>query len=85
MARPTKTQVLTGEYSLNGSPHVNVATKSAIDLDTLEYTLDGSPWYGTEETSAPAPSWLASTTISPPRNGISPTIWSARTPIVAAR
>lgn len=53
MARPTKTQVLTGEYSLDGSPHVNVAAKSGIDLNTLEYSLDGSPWHGTEETSTP--------------------------------
>jgi hypothetical protein len=56
MARPTKTQVLTLEYSLDGSPHANVAAKSSIDVDNLEYSLDGSPWYGTEETSAPAPS-----------------------------
>lgn len=56
MARPTKTEVQTGEYSLDGSPAINVAAKSTVDLDTLEYSLDGSPWYGVEETSAPAPS-----------------------------
>lgn len=53
MARPTKTEVLTLEYSLDGSPHVNVAAKSTIDLDTIENSLDGSPWYGAEETSTP--------------------------------
>lgn len=53
MARPTKTQVQTGEYSLDGSPAINVAAKSTVDPDTLEYSLDGSTWHGTEET-APA-------------------------------
>lgn len=54
MALPTKTQVLTGEYSLDGSPAVNVAAKSTIDPNTLEYSLDGSPWWGVEETTTPA-------------------------------
>jgi hypothetical protein len=49
MARPTQTQVLTGEYSLDGSPWVHVASKDTIDLDTIEYSLDGSPWYGVEK------------------------------------
>jgi hypothetical protein len=54
MARPTKTQILTGEYSGDGSPWVDVAAKSGIDLDTLEFSLDGSPWYGIEDAAAVA-------------------------------
>jgi hypothetical protein len=53
MARPTKDQVLTGEFSSNGSPWVNVASNSSSDLDTLEFSLNGSPWYGVEDSAAP--------------------------------
>lgn len=54
MALPTKTEVQTGEFSADGSPAINVAAKSEIDTDTLEYSLDGSPWWGTEETAVVA-------------------------------
>jgi len=50
MALPTKTDVQTGQFSLNGSPWINVAANSSIDVNTLEFSLDGSPWNGVEET-----------------------------------
>lgn len=52
MALPTRDQILTGEYSLDGSPGIAVAAKSGIDLDSLEYSLDGSPWWGAEVSGA---------------------------------
>ncbi len=52
MARPTKIEILTGEFSDDGSPWINIGAKPAVDLDTLEYSDDGSPWYGVEEISA---------------------------------
>lgn len=52
MALLTKSQVLTNQYSLRGSPWSRVAAKSGINLDTLEYTLVGAPWYGVEEASS---------------------------------
>jgi hypothetical protein len=55
MALPTRDQVLTGEYSMDGSPAINVAAKSGIDADSLEYSLDGSPWWGTEVSAAASP------------------------------
>lgn len=52
MARPTKTEVLTGEFSLYGEPWIYVGAKSAVDVDTLEFSLFGEPWHGTEEAAA---------------------------------
>lgn len=49
MARPTRDTVLTGEFSLDGSPWVNVAASPTPDLDTLEYSVNGNPWYGVEQ------------------------------------
>ena len=53
MALPTKTEVLTGEFSGDGSPAINVAAKSTVDADTLEYSADGAPWWGVEDAGAP--------------------------------
>lgn len=49
MALPTITQVLTGEYSLDGSCHVNVTAKTGIDI--LQSSLDGSMWWGLSDLS----------------------------------
>lgn len=49
MALPTKSDVSTLAFSLDGSPWQKVAAKPGIELDTLEYSLDGSPWYGLED------------------------------------
>jgi len=48
----TKAEALTGQYSADGSPWVQVAVQAGIDVDTLEYSADGSPWYGLEEPTA---------------------------------
>lgn len=53
MALPTKTEVQTGQFSLDGSPNVNVSAKSAVDADTLEYSLEGSPWWTIDESTPP--------------------------------
>lgn len=44
MALPTRVQILTGEYSANGSPYVQTVSKSTINPSQLEYSADGSPW-----------------------------------------
>lgn len=51
MALPTKTNILTGEYSSDGSPFIQVTSKAGIDPNTLEYSSDGSPWWSIAETS----------------------------------
>ncbi len=52
MALPTKTSVQTGQFSADGSPWVQVAAKSSINLDILELSKDGGPWYGTEDAAS---------------------------------
>ena len=51
MALPTRDEILTGEYSFDGSPWASTASKSTMDLDTIEYSFDGSPWTGTNLTA----------------------------------
>lgn len=46
MALPTKAQILTGEYSFDGSPYMNTVSKSSINPSQFEYSFDGSPWWG---------------------------------------
>lgn len=46
MALPTRTQILTGEYSADGSPYVQVTSKSTINPSQFEYSSDGRPWWG---------------------------------------
>jgi len=41
----TKTEILTGSFSLTGEPWVKVASGD-IDPNTLQFSLDGSPWWG---------------------------------------
>jgi len=52
MALPTRTQILTGEYSSDGSPYLQVTSKSIINPLQLEYSSDGSPWLGTTDSSS---------------------------------
>ena len=49
MSLPTKEQILTLDYSADGSLGVNVAAKSGIEFGGLDYSADGSPFYGTED------------------------------------
>jgi len=46
MALPTRTNLLTLDYSENGSPFCNIASKSGISLDGLDYSENGSPFWG---------------------------------------
>jgi hypothetical protein len=46
MSLPTRDNILTMDYSGDGSPWVKVAAKSGIELDGLDWSLDGSPWWG---------------------------------------
>ena len=48
MALPTRANVLTMDYSGNGSPFCLVAAKAGIELDGLDYSMVGSPWWGLE-------------------------------------
>lgn len=48
MALPTREEVLEIDISKDGGPWVNVAAKSDIDLDGLDWSKDGSPWWGLE-------------------------------------
>lgn len=50
MALPTKSDLLTGQFSADGSPFVQVAAKAGIDTNTLEYSADGSPFWAVPET-----------------------------------
>ncbi len=52
MALPTRTQILTGEYSCDGSPYVQVTSKSSINPSQFEYSFDGRPWWGFTDTGA---------------------------------
>lgn len=54
MAAPTKDNILTGEYSLDGSMFVVVPSKSTVDGGSLEYSLDGSPTWTVGESGAAA-------------------------------
>jgi len=56
MALPDRDDILTMDYSDDGSPFVLVAAKSGIELDGLDYSMIGSPWWGLEEGAAPPPS-----------------------------
>jgi len=38
----TKAEALTGQYSADGSPWVQVAVQAGIDVDTLEYSAAAS-------------------------------------------
>lgn len=49
MALPTKSDLLTGQFSADGSPFVQVSAKAGIDTNTLEYSADGSPFWAIEE------------------------------------
>lgn len=60
MALPTKSDVSTMKFSRNGSPWVNVVSKSSIDLGAMAFSLDGSPWFGAEDGGAPPSSDIAS-------------------------
>lgn len=44
MALPTKAQILTGEYSADGSPYMQTVSKSTINPSQLEYSANGTPW-----------------------------------------
>jgi hypothetical protein len=52
MALPTKSDLLTGQFSADGSPFVQVSAKAGIDTNTLEYSADGSPFWAIEEVGA---------------------------------
>ena len=48
MALPNRNNIITMDWSQNGSPWVSVAAKSGISLDGLDWSKDGSPWWGLE-------------------------------------
>lgn len=54
MALPTKSDLLTGQFSADGSPFVQVSAKAGIDTNTLEYSADGSPFWAVPETGGGA-------------------------------
>lgn len=45
MSLPSKSEVLTGQYSSLGSPHVKVTAKSSISSNTNENSLWGTIFY----------------------------------------
>lgn len=48
MSLPTRNDLITLDWSKDGSPFVRIASKSGIDLDSLDWSKDGSPFYGLE-------------------------------------
>lgn len=48
MALPTRTQIVTMDYAFNGEPFVQVAAKSGIDLDGIDYAYQAEPFWGLE-------------------------------------
>ena len=55
MSLPTRDNVLTLDYSGDGSPFCLIAAKSGIELDSLDYSGDGSPWWGLEVSGGEPP------------------------------
>jgi len=49
MAKPTRTDIITMDYSFLGIPFVQVAAKSSIDTDGLDYSFLGEPFTGLTE------------------------------------
>ena len=49
MSSPTRIELESLQFSLDGSPWCRVTASNAINPDTLEYSLDGSPWWGMGE------------------------------------
>ena len=48
MALPSRNDLLTMDFSQDGRPFCQVAAKSGIELDGLDYSSVGSPWWGVE-------------------------------------
>jgi hypothetical protein len=44
MAKPTRSDIITMDYSYFGEPFVQVAAKSGIDTDGLDYSYFGEPF-----------------------------------------
>ena len=47
MALPTRTEIITMDFSANGSPFCFVASKSGQDGNGMDYSDDGSPFWFT--------------------------------------
>jgi hypothetical protein len=48
MALPTKTDLLTMDYSYQGQPFVDVPAQDSIVLSTMDYTYQGQPFVRNE-------------------------------------
>lgn len=53
MSLPTRDNITTIDYSKDGSPWVNVTSKSGIDVDGLDWSKNGEPWWGLEVSLLP--------------------------------
>ena len=55
MSLPSKSKVLSFDYSPDGSPTVLVAASTGIVFNGLDYSADGSPFHGTKAKKSWAP------------------------------
>ena len=46
MSLPSKVDVLSFDYSVDGGPQINVAAKPGITMGGLDYSADCAPFYG---------------------------------------
>ena len=53
MPSPKKEEILTYNYSLDGSPWVRVGTTADVNISTFQYSFDGAPWFGVETPKGP--------------------------------
>lgn len=49
MAKPTRSDIITMDYSYLGEPFVQVAAKASVDTDGLDYSYLGEPFTGLTE------------------------------------